>query len=33
MTKRDISQLNFSKRDEKYDESAAVEISAVFGTF
>ena len=32
MTKRDIFQLNFSRSDEKYDESAVVQILAVFGT-
>ena len=32
MPRRDIFQLNFLWIDEKYDKSAAVWISAVFGT-
>ena len=32
LTKRNVSQLNFSKINGKWDKSAAVEVLAVFGT-
>ena len=32
ITKRDIFRLNFSHIDKKCDKSAALEVSAVFGT-
>ena len=32
ITNRDIFQINFIYSDQKYDKSAVVSISAVFGT-